>query len=234
MTVWFLAEMSVRTVGSVGEETAKSIKKVAVELIAEHGFEAMSLRQLAQQVGLQAGSLYNHISGKQALLQDLLRGVMTELLEEFRAEVAGVTDPVEQLRCFVNVHIRFHTDRRNEVGIATTELRSLDAKGYREVVKLRGAYEKHLFDILDRGQNSGVFAVPNSKIAAYSIIATLTGVSLWYREGGELQREEIIRIYTELVLRMAGIAEHASSRGKPINSSAGAPGRTIARRGGAT
>jgi len=206
----------VRPVGSVGEETAKSIKRVAVELIAEQGFEAMNLRQLAGRVGVKAASLYNYFSGKQALLQDLLRGVMTELLEASRAELAGITDPAAQLSTFVSVHIRFHVDRRNEVVIATTELRSLDVEGYREIVKLRGAYEKQLFDILERGQANGMFEVPNVKIAAYSIIAALTGVTLWYREGGELERQEIIRLYTDLVLRMAGIADpaHASVKVK--------------------
>jgi len=223
--------MSVRPVGSVGEETAKSIKRVAVELIAEHGFEAMSLRQLAERVGVKAASLYNYISGKQALLQDLLRGVMTELLEAFRTELAGVTDPVAQLSAFVNVHIRFHLERRNQVVIATTELRSLDTKGYREIVKLRGAYEQRLFDILARGQASGVFDVPNAKITAYSIIAALTGVTLWYREGGELERQEVIRFYTELALRMAGVVEPADARARLAAAAARTSGK--ARRGGA-
>lgn len=216
-----------RTVGSVGEETAKSIKRVAVELIAEHGFEAMSLRQLAERVGVKAASLYNHINSKQALLQDLLRGVMAELLATSRAELAGVTDPVARMSAFVSVHIRFHTDRRNEVVIATTELRSLDAKGYREIVKLRGAYEQQLFDILARGHASGVFQVSNAKITAYSIIAALTGVTLWYREGGELERQEIIHRYTELVLRMAGAAEPVVVAGaRPAVAAAHASGKT--------
>ena len=50
----------------------EAIRKAGLRLIFEHGYAAMSLRQLAAEVGIQSGSLYNHISTKQELLFDLI------------------------------------------------------------------------------------------------------------------------------------------------------------------
>ena len=49
----------------------QAIRDAGLRLIYRHGYEVMSLRQLAREVGIQAGSLYNHISTKQQLLFEL-------------------------------------------------------------------------------------------------------------------------------------------------------------------
>jgi len=113
-------------VGSDGDQTLRAIRRAAADLIAEHGFEAMNLRQLATRVGITASSLYNYIGSKQDLLYGLIRNVMEDLLEGVDARVLSHSDPVVQFRSFVQLHLQFHIERRNDVLIATTELRSLE------------------------------------------------------------------------------------------------------------
>jgi AcrR family transcriptional regulator len=71
-----------RTIGSYGPKTLEAIRKAGLRLIFEHGYEAMSLRHLAAEVGIQVGSLYNHISTKQQLLFDLVQDHINELLRQ--------------------------------------------------------------------------------------------------------------------------------------------------------
>ncbi|WP_373237574.1 TetR/AcrR family transcriptional regulator [Cohaesibacter celericrescens] len=56
-----------RISGSGGEKTLHAIYDASIELIYQNGYEAVSLRQLAGTVGIQVGSLYNHIASKQEL-----------------------------------------------------------------------------------------------------------------------------------------------------------------------
>ena len=49
-----------RTAGSDGEKTEVAIRDAAVDLIARHGYEAVSMRQLAAEVGVQAAALYRY------------------------------------------------------------------------------------------------------------------------------------------------------------------------------
>src|SRR3712207_1553246 len=101
-----------RTAESKGQRTAAAIRRAGLRLIYRRGFEAMSLRELAAEVGIQAASLYNHIHTKQELLFDLVREHMETLLTQTDAALdkapAGAT---ERLRAFIAHHILYHLDR---------------------------------------------------------------------------------------------------------------------------
>ncbi|MCP1844686.1 AcrR family transcriptional regulator [Bradyrhizobium sp. USDA 4524] len=197
-----------RTIGSHGPTTLEAIRKAGVRLIFEHGYEAMSLRQLAAEVGIQAGSLYNHISTKQDLLFDLVQDHINDLLRELDLALEGKADPVEKLRAFVAFHVTYHMTRKREVFIANSELRSLDAKNYDAVVALRGAYEQRLAQILTDGAADGAFEVVDIQVATFAILALLTGLCTWYRPGGRLTRDAIIAAHEKLVL--SGVAPRAA------------------------
>ncbi|PDT77361.1 TetR/AcrR family transcriptional regulator [Bradyrhizobium sp. C9] len=197
-----------RTIGSHGPTTLEAIRKAGVRLIFERGYEAMSLRQLAAEVGIQAGSLYNHISTKQDLLFDLVQEHINDLLRELDLALEGKADPVERLRAFVAFHVSYHMTRKREVFIANSELRSLEAKNYDAVVALRGAYEQRLAQILTDGVSEAVFEVVDIQVATFAIIALLTGLCTWYRPGGRLTRDAIIAAHEKLVL--SGVSPQAT------------------------
>ena len=212
-----------RTIGSYGPKTMEAIRKAGLRLIFEHGYEAMSLRQLAAEVGIQAGSLYNHISTKQELLFDLIQDHINELLRQLDRALDGKDEPVEKLRAFVAFHVTYHMTRKREVFIANSELRSLEPKNYEAIVALRGAYEQRLAAILEQGAEEGVFEVVDVQVATFAIIALLTGLCSWYRPGGRLTREAIIAAHEKLVL--SGVSPLAAP---PAPRARRRPARSIA------
>lgn len=210
-----------RTIGSYGPKTMEAIRKAGLRLIFEHGYEAMSLRQLAAEVGIQAGSLYNHISTKQELLFALVQDHMNTLLRQLEAALEGKDQPVDQLRAFVAFHVAYHMTKKREVFIANSELRSLDPKNYDAIVALRGAYEQRLAQILAEGVSQGVFEVPDIQVATFAILSLLTGLCSWYRPGGRLTREAIVAAHEKLVL--SGVTSRTSAapprgRRKPLRN----------------
>jgi len=68
-----------RTIGSDGEKTQNAIREAAVRLIARRGFEAVSMRLLAAEVGVQAAALYRYFPNKEELLFSLMREHMRGL-----------------------------------------------------------------------------------------------------------------------------------------------------------
>lgn len=64
-----------RIAGSNGQTTQRALRRAAIELISQHGYHGISLRLLAEHVGLHTGSLYNHIKSKQDLLFMLLKSI---------------------------------------------------------------------------------------------------------------------------------------------------------------
>ncbi len=191
-----------RTIGSHGPKTMEAIRKAGLKLIYEHGFEAMSLRQLASEVGIQVGSLYNHISTKEDLLYDLIKVHMDELFRQFdqiRADT-DAQDPVERLKAFITFHVTYHIVRKREVFIGYSELRSLEPNHYEEIVALRRQYERHLIAILHQGESQGRFHFGDASVAAYGILSMLTGVCTWFRPHGRLSKEQVIATYSDMVL----------------------------------
>jgi AcrR family transcriptional regulator len=147
-----------RTAGSDGARTEELIRKTAIELIAKHGFEAMTLRQLAEQVGIQPGSIYRYFPSKGKLLAQLQIEHLEFLLSHWLEEVKNLDDSVlVRLEAFVDFHIRYHTLRRQEVFVANMELRSLESEDYKQVVALRRRYERILQSILQEGVAQGLF-----------------------------------------------------------------------------
>jgi AcrR family transcriptional regulator len=187
-----------RKTGSHSEVTGPRIRAAALKLFARHGYAAVSMRQIAREVGVQAGALYLYTPDKQALLFGLLQDHMTGLLEAWMAQGKPV-DPIAQLRLFTHFHIYYHLERPDEVFVSYMELRNLSPENFSAIEELRRSYEDRLQTILTEGQTSGQFALPDAKLTTLAIIAMLTGVNTWYRDGGRLSREKIEAIYWDMV-----------------------------------
>lgn len=187
-----------RTAGSHSDITGPRVREAALSLFAQHGYAAVSMRQIARDVGVQAGALYNYTTDKQSLLFDLLKGHMDDLLAARSAQDIPET-PTAQLEHFTRFHIAFHLERPEAVFVSYMELRNLTPENFATIEDLRGRYEAELEAILSRGRAAGVFNVPDTKITTLAIIAMLTGVNTWYRSGGRLSQEEVATIYWDMV-----------------------------------
>jgi AcrR family transcriptional regulator len=195
-----------RTVGSFGPKTLEAIRQAGLRLIFEHGYEAMSLRQLAAEVGIRPSSLYNYMQTKQDLLFGLIEMHMQELLDQVDAALQGVVAPQDRLTAFVAFHVRYHMLRKSEVSVVNFELRSLDAEHYATVVEMRKRYENRLGDIIEDGIKQGVFSPVDVAVGTFAMLAMLTGVCIWYRPDGRLTEAEVIEAHTGMALRSLGAA----------------------------
>ncbi|WP_299598037.1 TetR/AcrR family transcriptional regulator [uncultured Tateyamaria sp.] len=186
-----------RTTGSHSDITGPRVREAALRLFARHGYAAVSMRQIAGEVGVQAGALYNYTPDKQSLLFALMRDHMVELLDA--VPVMDTDAPVDQLEAFVRFHIEFHHARPDAVFIAYMELRNLEAQNFAEIEGLRGRYEAVLERILQDGAEAGVFEVADPKIATLAVIAMLTGVTTWFRDEGRLSLADVQDQYWDMV-----------------------------------
>ena len=193
-----------RKTGSHAQTTAPKVRDAALRLIARHGFAAVSMRQIAKEVGVQAGALYSYTPDKQTLLFDLMRGHMEDLLAA-RAEAHFGGNPLQRLDDFTKFHIRFHHARPDAVFVSYMELRNLTAENFAVLEQMRGTYEGQLQAILEEGVAAGAFVVADTKVATLAIIAMLTGLTTWYREGGRLPLAAIEQIYVQMVRGAVGV-----------------------------
>lgn len=191
-----------RTQGSRAEITGPLIRRHAQQLFARHGFAAVSMRQIAAAVGVQVGTLYAYTTDKQALLVDLLTDHMDRLLAAWEDDAGQ--PPLDRLDAFVRFHIAFSLDHPDAVFLSYMELRNLTPDHHAAIVALRRRYEDALEAILRDGQAAGVMDVADTRLAAMALIAMLTGVTNWFREGGRLDRARVTGIYCGLARGAVG------------------------------
>jgi AcrR family transcriptional regulator len=189
-----------RKQGSHSDITGPKVRDAALRLIAQHGYAAVSMRQIAAEVGIQAGALYNYTPDKQTLLFDLMQGHMADLLAALE-ELDLRGDALTQLEAFARFHIRYHLPRPDQVFVSYMELRNLSEENFAAVEAMRRRYEDALEEILQTGVAEGVFAIPDPRVTTMALIAMLTGISNWYRAGGRLETETIEAIYWDMVRR---------------------------------
>ena len=199
-----------RTTGSNGEETARRIDEVALKLFAQKGYAAVSMREIAREVGVQAGALYNYSPNKQDLLARLMIEHMEALLSAWDAQNPSLLSPLDALKAFVLFHIRYHVERPDHVFISYMELRNLEAGNFAKIESLRRKYEDHLEEILRSGMACGVFDQADTKIVTLAIIAMLTGVNTWFRAAGRLSLDEVTAQYWDMVSKAVGTKHGAS------------------------
>ncbi|MBY6047779.1 TetR/AcrR family transcriptional regulator [Vannielia litorea] len=188
-----------RKTGSHAEITGPKVREAALRLFAQYGYAAVSMRQIAREVGVQAGALYTYTTDKQALLFDLMRDHMTEVLGGMSVMPEG--SPGERLEWIVRYHIGYNLSHKDGVFINYMELRNLEPENHKVISGLRRRYEDAVEAVLVDGQEKGVFQIPDTRLASMAVIAMLNGVNTWYREGGRLSQERVERIYWNMVRR---------------------------------
>ncbi|MEM9426981.1 MAG: TetR/AcrR family transcriptional regulator [Pseudomonadota bacterium] len=186
--------------------TKDDLRNHARQLFAEHGYEGVSMRDIAAAVGIRQSAIYNHFPSKQHLLVDLMVSHMEQLLDAMRAAVGTSGTAAEQLAAFAQFHVTYHIDQPEDTFLAYMELRSLGPEGRAAIVPLRNAYEARLRQIIEAGARDGVFKVADVALVVRAILAMLTGVTVWFRDGGRLDRETAAGAYVATVLQSVGYA----------------------------
>ncbi|MYH58802.1 MAG: TetR/AcrR family transcriptional regulator [Boseongicola sp. SB0675_bin_26] len=192
------------------KDTKAKIRKAALRLFAERGYNAVSMRDLAEAVGMRQGGLYNHFEGKQALLSDLMETHMVALLEARDTAMAGINGTRARLEAFVRHHVAHHLNYPDDVFLAYMEIRSLDTENRTRIVALRNRYEHMLRKILEDGCAEGLFSIGDAAVHARMLLAMMTGVTVWYRDNGRLARDEVVELYLGAALQSVGLAAEAS------------------------
>jgi AcrR family transcriptional regulator len=204
-----------RTTGSDGERTEAAIREAALRLIARHGYDAMSMRRLGEEVGVQAAALYRYFPNKEELLFTLLREHMEGLIASWDMARPSDRDPFGGLSAFVRNHIGFHVARRHSTHVSNLELRSLSPAKLTAILRLRNSYEKELRQILRDGAETGAFAIDDVGLTAMAIIQMITGVIVWFRPDERLSVEEVAETYHAMTMRLVGAADMSAAAPPP-------------------
>jgi AcrR family transcriptional regulator len=88
------------------EETREKILHAARGLFLEHGYEAVTMRAIADAIEYTPTAIYHHFANKQALVSELCHGDFESLARHF-VRAATIEDPVERIRQVGEAYLDF-------------------------------------------------------------------------------------------------------------------------------
>ena len=190
------------------------IRKVGCHLLFHFGYSGMTMREIASTLDIKAASLYHHFPSKQVILFELMQGTISELLRGLQEISESGQEPEQQLDAAVRWHVLFHTHKKEEAFISHSELRSLEEKNLRVILKLRREYERLFDSILKRGRRKGVFQVKNTSVVRNCILTMCTATAGWFSPEGPLPAEAVADEIGAFV-RSALLTDAATPAAKP-------------------
>lgn len=143
-------------------------REKAVELFARRGFAQVGLRELATHLGIKAGSIYNHIESKEALLFELMETFYGDLLEIVaKRSTAGAQKRLNEL---IDAHLDLHARKSDFFVVAQQQLHCLEPQHQASILALRRRYEEHLIQLLKP------FGISSSPSVATATVRTFSGL----------------------------------------------------------
>jgi TetR/AcrR family transcriptional regulator, cholesterol catabolism regulator len=167
------------------EGPREAILRAATGLFGERGFPATSMRDIAREVGMLAGSLYAHIDGKEALLIEIIEQGITEYIDEAGRALGGEEDSEGRLRALLRAHLEVVARGPRTTKIVFHQWRYLGDENRALVRKRRDEYEEIFIRVVQAGVDDGSFAGDlHVRTAVRSILGSLNWTPEWLRVDG--------------------------------------------------
>ncbi len=163
----------------------------AAKLFRKKGYKGTSMRDIAQEVGVEAASLYNHIQNKQQLLRESLM-IIAHLFTKGMEDVNNTSlSDIAKFEELIRLHVRLSVKHTDKISIITSEWVHLNEPALSEYLQLRTAYEEKFKHIIKACIQDGSFKQVNTDIALFSTLSTLHWLYSWYSKNRDISPVEL-------------------------------------------
>lgn len=171
--------------------TEERIRQTALDLFVLNGYQSTSLRDLAAHLGMQAGSLYNHIESKQSLLFDLMEEALDTLLADTLANIKRGKSREEKLRGFIQASVAFKRRERKRLALIHRETVNLSQDHRHHIQCMLDDYARCLESVIAVQPSPSTTDILRLDLLIKAIMGMLQGLDVWGTEGvaGNLREE---------------------------------------------
>jgi TetR/AcrR family transcriptional regulator, cholesterol catabolism regulator len=170
----------------------EAIMDAAMHLFGKQGFTGTSMRDIAGAVGVLPGSLYAHISSKEALLVEIVEDGINRFLAAVRPHAESDATPADRLRAMVIAHVAVVADNPERSLVVFHQWRFLGTDNIQAAIGKRRDYEQAFIGVIEDGIQSGAFRSNlNRRIAVLTILGALNWTPEWLSPEGSLSPAEV-------------------------------------------
>jgi AcrR family transcriptional regulator len=200
-------------------DSRQEILRTAARLFQQRGYDATSMNDVAAALKLSKGGLYHHFQSKDEILFEIMNHAMEITQDRVLTPVRGIPDPEERLRALIRLHIEVVLSPRDrEITVMLHENHPLPPALRKRINSRKKEYVHFLENLMaevqkevqkqaqEKGQGNHN-KIPHAKgkvsprAAAFALLGMINWIYQWYKPEGELQAQNLIPQFTELIFR---------------------------------
>lgn len=167
------------------------IVQKAASMFREKGFPATSMRDLAESVGIEAASLYNHIQSKSEILQQIISRISDDCNNHLdQLDDAGLSG-LQKIESVIRFHIRMMLDRFEDYHVMINEWIHLEEQFLTSFINQRRNYVQRLERIISEGIKVKEIKSVLPYVAVLTILSAVRGLEFWHRSQKHYSPEEL-------------------------------------------
>jgi AcrR family transcriptional regulator len=196
-------------------ERRDHLVKLAAELFARKGFQATTVREIADEAGILSGSLYHHFDSKETIVDEVLSTFLDDLVARYRAALTSASDPRSVLSEMVRIGFGTLEPHRAAITVMQNDwnyLRQFERFNY--LVKAEDEVEQIWVTQIKAGQAAGQFRADVDPKLTYRMIRDTIWVAVrWFRPGGRLNTTGLAEHYITVLFDGLATGERSSQQG---------------------
>ena len=180
------------------------VVRAAGKVFRRNGFARASLEEIAEELGMWKGSLYNYISSKDDLLTAVIAIPAERLTSEVRQLATGPGTPEERLRAIVRCHVDVLVDHYDFVAVYLHEIAG------RELGAQWRAYDREYAALVEQVVREGIDAgaIPadrDPRLMTMTLVGALNWLTRWWDPAGDIGPELVTDQIADIVLGAAPV-----------------------------
>lgn len=177
------------------------ILREAARLFRQKGYERTSVRDIAEAVEMQSGSLFYHFPTKEDILVEIMGAGIDMLISRLEDALKTVESPREKLLTLLRVHLTaMLEDAPDAMNAYLYEWRSLSPAARGKLIAQRDTYERWLGGLLSELAEAGLIS-PDVKLFRLFMLGAINWTAQWYNPNGTLKAADIAERYLTFLLR---------------------------------
>ncbi len=153
----------------------------AARLFREKGYNASSMRDLAEEVGVEAASLYNHISSKSEILQEICFKIANKFMSHIDAIDNSDRSSIDKIEAVLRFHVQQMVHHYEEVYVADREWKHLIDPYLSNYQNQRRTYRQRIAQIIEAGIRKNEIKDIDAPTAVLIMLHAVSGIESWHR-----------------------------------------------------
>jgi len=182
-------------------QKSQEIQIVIARLFARKGYKSTSLREIAQELGMDKSSLYHYFSGKEEMLFKLMNNAMDDAMTSLDEIYAADHSPEEKLKRILSYYTRYFAGDQDRETLLVNEMNSL-GKDYRRIlIKKQKRYVDLFKSVLyDLAKDRKMKEIPPT-VATFAFFGMVHYTIKWYRRDGTVNLDKLADLFVQIFTR---------------------------------